>query len=110
MIDGKPASGIHVSFQPIGSGSNKTPGGGSVGITDAEGRYTLKMVENESNGAVVGEHRVEISVRITDESATDSRPRGPRPVIPAKYNKDSKLTFTVPAGGTSEANFEITSK
>jgi hypothetical protein len=40
-----------------------------------------------------------------------ANPAGPRELVPAKYNKDSTLTFTVPPGGTKEANFlELKSK
>jgi hypothetical protein len=28
-------------------------------------------------------------------------------LLPAQYNRDSILTFTVPAGGTAEANFDL---
>jgi hypothetical protein len=110
-FDNHPAVGLHVGFQPITEGG-RNPGGGSYAITDADGRFTLKMVEDDRVGAVVGKHRVEIATRQQADDATDSVQKAGRPkaVIPPKYNRESKLTFDVPSGGTTEANFDLTSK
>jgi len=110
-LDGKPVSGVHVGFQPVASAGNKNPGGGSYAITDADGRFTLRLVEGGGSGAVVGKHRVEITTRTEADNVTDSRVKGPDPktVVPAKYNRNSDLTFEVPAGGTDKADFPLSS-
>jgi hypothetical protein len=111
MLDGHPAAGVHVGFQPITEGG-RNPGGGSYAITDSDGRFTLKMVEDDRTGAVVGKHRVEIASRQQADDTTDSVQKAGRPkaVVPPKFNRESKLTFDVPSGGTTEANFDLTSK
>jgi hypothetical protein len=111
-FDGKPAAGVHVSFQPMGIAGEKNPGGGSYAITDADGRFTLKMVESDAAGAVVGQHRVEVTSRLVEDNAHDTRskPADPKAFIPPKFNRDSKLTFDVPGGGTKDANFDLTTK
>ena len=52
-LNGKPLAGAHVHFQPIGSRAQPSPGPGSHGVTDAEGRFTLQ-VDARQPGAVVG--------------------------------------------------------
>ena len=111
-LDGKPVVGVHVSFQPVATGGDKNVGGGSYAITDADGRFTLRLVEGGSTGAFVGKHRVEITTRTGVDNATDTRvkPPDPKTVIPAKYNRNSDLTFEVPPGGTDSADFALTSR
>jgi hypothetical protein len=111
-LDGKPAAGVHVGFQPVATAGNNNPGGGSYAITDDDGRFTLRMVEGGQSGAVVGKHRVEITTRGAEaDSGTDTRPKtgAPKTVIPPKYNRNSDLTFEVPSGGTDKADFTLTS-
>ncbi|MBA4066315.1 MAG: hypothetical protein C0501_21895 [Isosphaera sp.] len=111
-VDGGPAAGVHVGFQPVGSGGDQHPGGGSYGVTDADGRFTLRLVEGDGPGAVVGRHRVELTVRAKADDRHDTRPAGPKSgvVIPPKYNRNSDLIFEVPAGGTEAADFEVKTK
>ena len=110
-LDGKPAAGVHVSFQPIATAGDKNPGGGSYAITDDDGRFTLRLVEGNRPGAVVGKHRVEITTRGGEvDDATDLRVKSgpPKKVIPARYNRNTELTFEVPGGGTDKADFTLT--
>jgi hypothetical protein len=111
-LDGHPAAGVHVGFQPVAAAGEKYPGGGSYAITDSDGRFTLKLVENDRTGAIVGKHRVEIASRQQADDATDSIQKSVRPkaVVPPKYNRESQLTFDVPGDGTTDANFDLTSK
>ena len=108
-LDGRPLVGAHVVFQPIATGGEVNPGCGSYGITDADGRFTLRIVDSEQPGAYLGEHRVEITVRDpTGDDDTDRRGRLPsRVVIPPRYNRASELTCKVPPGGTNAADFEL---
>ena len=109
-LDGTPAAGLHVIFQPLSDGRNTNPGGGSYAITDAAGHYSLKMVDGDATGAVIGKHRVEIATKVADDSPHDLRPKGPAGKrIPARYNRQSELTFEVAAGGTDTANFDLQS-
>src|SRR5262249_34965527 len=59
-LDGQPLAGASVNFQPLSDGNNLNPGPGSYGKTDADGRYSLRVVVDDRPGAFVGKHRVEI--------------------------------------------------
>jgi hypothetical protein len=114
-LNGEPLADARISFQPISGGSDVGPG--SAATTDAQGHYTLTTHDGQ-RGATVGGHRVRISTlkMSADPSKDDagflirmSRPDGvliPEKV-PAKYSRDSPLTFTVPPGGTSAADFDL---
>jgi hypothetical protein len=102
MMDYKPLAHATIRFTP-----QSKPGGAmgplAIGTTDAEGRYTLKTVikGRDFGGAVPGKHHVQISVvdRTVGARARTSNQ------VPRRYNRDSKLSFSVPAEGTQEANF-----
>jgi len=79
--------------------------GSSYGKTDAQGRYTLRTVAGDKSGAVVGKHRVTISLSKPDPNNPEGAAKD---LIPAKYNLKSDLTFEVPAGGTDKADFALT--
>jgi hypothetical protein len=111
-LNGKPVGKVAVMFQPVATEATYNPGPGSYGITDAEGRYTLKLIGKESPGAVVGKHKVRIEAYTEPGDPNDDRPRRIKPhvQIPARYNQiDPKLEFDVPAGGTTSADFQLTS-
>jgi len=105
-LNGQPLAGAHVTFQPVSPGPNIRPEvAGSAGRTDAAGRYTLRLVEPDRPGALVGEHRVAISTAAGPDS-DGVAPKGER--VPKAWRDGSKR-FEVPAGGTSAANFELKS-
>ncbi len=117
-INGKPVEGLEVHFI-----NPDYPNNGSFGVTDSEGKF--KFVK----GAVVGLNNVFFSKveggdpGILNEEGMDEtqleamnagQPRarksetGPKQIVPAEYTAEaSKLTFEVPSGGTSKANFEL---
>ena len=111
-LDGKPLPGDHVGFQPISTPGNINPGGGSYAITDAGGQFTLQLVEDEQPGAFIGRHRVEITARSEAPPANVDFAKRPPPkvFVPEKYSRNSELTYEVPAGGTTAAKFDLTSK
>jgi hypothetical protein len=117
LVDGKPVANLMVSFQPIQTEKNKDPGPGSAGITDADGRFVLKVSSQQfsGNGAVVGKHLVRIGTILPGEGVAtdpsigspDDAPLAGKELIPPQYNQDTILTFEVPATGTDQANFEL---
>jgi len=110
-LDGQPLPGALVNFQPVGGGGTASPGPGSVGRTDEQGRYALETVLGRT-GAVVGSHRVRITtIQEDNTSASEDNPAGapPEEPIPPRYNAASELVFDVPPSGTSSADFPLKS-
>ena len=117
-VDGQPYAKAVVSFQPVGTTANPTPGRGSSAYTDANGRFVLAC-DGEKDGAVVGKHLVRIMTRgneVVGQPGVGSDDGGGAPAgknvdpIPAEWNALSKVEFDVPKGGTDKANFDIVSK
>lgn len=119
-MDNKPLPSVYVNFQPQADKDNPNPGPGSYAVTDANGRYTLR-VDAKQSGAVVGRHRVTIALQFAedlkggeDTGSPDGTPKLPRlgsvPQIPKRYNEKSELSFDVPPGGTDKADFPLKSK
>jgi hypothetical protein len=106
-LNGKALVNAKVVFQPVAE--EKNPGPGSQGTTDKDGRFTLASMTGEHQGALVGKHKVSIVAYEGDDTTPSSgsdmafRKR----IVPDEFNVNSKLTFDVPAGGTSEANFDL---
>ncbi|MDC0934905.1 hypothetical protein OAS39_01370 [Pirellulales bacterium] len=129
--DGKPLSGVLVSFQPTGGTLTDSPGPGSYGVTDAEGRFELKFVADDRIGAVIGSHRVvlkhqndvgqipldEVRARFEDadapavddraEMAAASRVAMKSQTIPKRF-RDGTLRIEVPAEGADQVSFDLT--
>ena len=103
-LNGQPLAGAVVTFQPHGDRNSARPvATGSTGRTDSQGRFSLRLVKPDKPGAVVGDHAVTIS---TSVGGSDAVPPTGKP-LPAMWGDGSK-NFRVPAGGASEANFDIT--
>jgi hypothetical protein len=108
-LNQKPLAKAWVYFAPMASKGTKAPGPTSHGQTDADGRFTLS-VDGEHPGAVVGKHRVFISTR--DSGAADQPDAGinvTKELVPDRYNQETTLTHDVPPGGSTTANFDLTS-
>lgn len=95
-LDGAPLTKASVTFQPQ-SGSS------SVGMTDEAGHYELAY-NKDTNGAVPGQHTVRISKMGEPGSPNDTEDQ-----VPAKFNRDSKLTAEVKPGENT-INFDLDSK
>jgi hypothetical protein len=99
---------VHVSFQPVAEDEDEiSPGPGSYGVTDENGKFTLQTVEPTEPGAVVGPHRVRLT--LLDENPESVRDDVGRPVkrrLPERYG-DGSLTFEVPREGSDQANFDL---
>lgn len=104
-LDGEVLSDANVLFIPQRTGDSANVGQPSMGKTDANGRYSLTTPKQVS-GAVVGLHKVSISTGVTDPSTNEV-------IVPEKlapeYNTRTKLEFEVPASGSQQANFSLTS-
>ena len=102
-LNGQAVVGAVVTFQPRGTKDAPQPAGaGSVGHTDSKGRFSLRLVESDQPGAIIGEHSVTIS---TAYGGSEEAPAKARP-LPKAWLDGSKR-FKVPPGGVGDANFEI---
>jgi hypothetical protein len=109
-LDGKPLVNATVVFQPVSEERN--PGPGSHGKTDRDGRFTLTTMTDGKAGALVGKHKVTITAYEGDDeipsSGSDMKFR--KRIYPVEAEGESKLTFEVPAGGSNEANFDLSTE
>ena len=102
-LNGEPLEGATVEFLP----DNGRP---SIGMTDADGKYSLLFRANTS-GALIGTH----TVRITSqrgrsggeggEPLVEARPE----VVPREYNDGSSLSVEVTEGSNTH-DFELEGK
>jgi hypothetical protein len=93
-----------VSFEPIEAGA----GQGSAGRTDASGHYKLQFVDNDSDGALVGKHKV-MFFDLQSVPPGESPDAGPAPVpksrLPQKYLTEGE-EYEVKAGA-NQADFDL---
>lgn len=111
-LDGRPLAGGGIVCQPLAPAGTIIAGKGSIAFCEADGRYQLKTIDGR-DGAVVGEHRVRIygpRAQNTPSSDGDKGAVRASEIVPRKYNRDTQLMLTVPAEGTTEANFNLTAK
>ena len=130
-LDGNPMPGVEIVFSPSEVDGVANPGPWSVAVTDEEGNYELKTRYGEK-GAAVGMHYVTMSYADMEPGAmeeilgdlADAKSSGEgleeakaeyeallkklkgRAIIPASAEGE----YEVPAGGNTNANFELTSE
>jgi hypothetical protein len=105
-LNGQPLANAAIVFQPVAAGSDINPGPGSGAFTDADGRYSLKLTGKDTSGAVVGKHKVRITLVPTGDP-NDDRPKSVKQ-LPAKYNAKTELERDVPPGGADAMDFTLT--
>jgi hypothetical protein len=106
-LDGQPLVNASISFQPITRQAEGAHGIGSYGKTDAEGKYTLRLIDPDQPGALVGRHQVSVTTAVAANPASDElKVKSPERLPAAARTRE----FAVPASGTDQANFELTSK
>jgi hypothetical protein len=114
-LDGLPLADATVYFQPMQSPDSSVTTGelgpASFGKTDADGRYSLRTVDGDVQGAMVTAHVVTITdapqgkVDPTSDEGVQSTSK-----IPTRYWVDSELRFTVKAEGDKNADFPLTTE
>jgi hypothetical protein len=117
-MDSRPLANATISF--YSNGASEFPA--STGRTDDEGNFKLETFDRGANrdGAVIGESRVVISINVQNagKKIDPARKQGmgrPRSaetgdLVPARYNTETTLKFTVPPDGSDQANFALSSK
>jgi|SRR5215469_11396981 len=109
-MNGKPLAGALVIFSPVAKEGRIDAGIGSSGKTNDKGEYTLTS-DTGRPGALVGKHRVSVSLMSSGSGESDDRRRPGQLVnqVPVRYNGKTELTYDVPAGGTDKADFALKS-
>ena len=108
-LDGDPLADVEVTFQPMAvKAANPNPGPGSYGLTDVDGRYSLKTIEPEQDGAVVAEHFVYLSIKYADGGSGDEIIF--RETVLPRCCRDGTMKYEVLPGGTDHADFTLTSE
>jgi hypothetical protein len=104
-MDGKPVAKATVTFMPVAEKKSLEAGESSTGKTNENGQFTLTSSRGK-NGALVGKHRVSISMQQSKVGESEERVRTVE-LIPTRYNENTELTFDVPSGGTDKADFPL---
>lgn len=102
-MGGKPVAGLRVGFQPF-EPSKRDTSPASIGVTDKNGRYTLRVSSADLDGAAAGPH--DVSFVYAWELLDAPKPADAGPPLPAKYAKKT-VRYEVPADGTDSANFDL---
>ena len=114
LLDGEPVNDARIVFMPVAQNEDGEAGPYSQGITDADGNYELRSVEESPrSGAVVGPHRIVVSTKKArlDPNQLDVEIIESPETIPWKYTyyKRTPLTFDVTREGTDSADFALES-
>lgn len=116
LLNGKPLGGAHVLFQPVRSGAEIDVGPESVGQTDGDGRFTLTTIEPERDGAMIGKHRVSVTIieeenRYGGGGESDGAGNRARPkyTLPERYRLGTELQVEVTPKGTDHLELALTS-
>jgi hypothetical protein len=103
-LNGKPIGDCVVRFQPKNSDLPE-----SVGLTDANGRYSLKTFgEKSRSGAAPGEYRVMFAWQYPQGTGTKDDEPAPKPpyFIPEPIQRDG-LPYTVSEKNINNADFNL---
>lgn len=106
-LDGAPLVGATLSFQPVTDKSGASAAVGSYGKTDAEGKYSLRLIEPDQAGAIIGKHTVTITTAVAENPASDEIKLKQPEALPLEARTRE---IEVPVGGTDKADIALTSK
>jgi hypothetical protein len=107
-LDGEPLANVAVAFQPVTDKANASQTAiGSYGRTDAEGNYSLRLIDPDQPGAIIGKHQVTLTTATAANYASDDLKLKTTERLPSAARSQQ---FEVPAGGTDQANFDLKSK
>jgi hypothetical protein len=100
--NGQPLAEVAVVFEPVGSGAGR----GSSGTTDASGSYSLRFVDNNEPGALIGRHQVTFrDLKASSEGADAGGLPKQQFRFPTKYMNEPQ-EFEVKAGA-NQADFDL---
>lgn len=106
-LDGAPLVGARVMLYPKERSAPGMENAPFIGKTDGDGQFSVGPLGKPGEGAAVGEYTLTISTGYTEDS-TEGAPVPPEKVRPP--HSTTGVDFTVPDGGATDANFDLTSK
>lgn len=107
-LDGQPLAGATINFQPITDKATASQAGiGSYGKTDEQGRYTLRLIDPDQPGALVGKHTVTVTTAVSANPESDELKLQQRELVSAKSRTQE---IEIPAGGTDKADLKLFSR
>lgn len=114
MFDGEPGQNIRVLYQGKASETGITPEA-AVGKTNAQGIYSLSLLNTGKSGALPGEYAVYLSWQDPNpDPSVDIEAADYVPVNKCPYKIPTRarggLHFTVPPEGSKNADFEFKSE
>jgi hypothetical protein len=99
-LRGQPLADVALNFSPL-TGNEQAYA--AYGKTDSDGRYTLRLVDNDQPGATAGQNRVTLN---ESTGAPENDGGGPAVTFKLPFKaRDGTMTFEVPAEGTDKADF-----
>jgi hypothetical protein len=99
-LRGQPVADVALNFAPL-TGNEQAYA--AYGKTDSDGRYTLRLVENDLPGATAGQNRVTLN---ESTGAPENDGGGPAVTFKLPFKaRDGTMSFEVPAAGTDKADF-----
>jgi len=102
-VQGQPLADIGVNFEPVGGGAGR----GSFGRTDAAGNYSLRFIDNDQAGALIGKHEV----TFRDLQASSAQDSDAGPMVKQKFrfpqrHMSEPQPFEVKSGN-NQADFDL---
>lgn len=101
-LDGAPLPNARVMLIPVDTAIK----GPFLAVTDGQGAYSIGPIGEPGGGAPAGAYRLTIGTAFT--SGGDENAVPPPERVPTPYPQG--VDFEVPAGGKSDANFDLTSR
>jgi hypothetical protein len=104
-FDGKPAKDIYVIFQPITS--EKIAPEASVGVTDVNGQFALRLIDSKKSGCFPGEYAVFFRWIDPLEKPDESKPQKKGPYNIPSDAQNGLIRYTVLSNGQQEIRFDF---
>jgi hypothetical protein len=105
-LNGRPLAKAVVTFMPVPEKGSTEAGDSSTGKTNENGEFTLTSSSGKT-GALVGKHKVSISLQETKRGESEERERTTE-LLPKRYNENSDQSYDVKPGDNSP-KFELKS-
>ncbi len=109
LLDGQPLANASITLQPLISPEPQgaTEGMGSYGRTNDQGEFSLRLVDTDEEGAVIGTHILRISIAPT--TGEDHQLSSADHKLPLSV-RDGSERLTVKEEGKNHVEFSLKSK